>query len=125
MQLNAKNLKFIVNVLDDLLSYSLWRETKLLWFLFNKIYVYLIKSDTGHLKKILEENPQEILYVLESDFFFAILEKPLLHQFILLEKNTTLELSIIALNMETKWMSSAFLMALLSLNAVIQGKIHL
>ena len=58
-------------------------------------------------------------------FFFAILEKPLLHQFILLEKNTTLELSIIALNMETKWMSSAFLMALLSLNAVIQGKIHL
>ena len=69
MQLNAKNLKFIVNVLDDLLSYSLWRETKLLWFLFNKIYVYLIKSDTGHLKTILEENPQEILYVLESDFF--------------------------------------------------------
>ena len=64
MQLNAKNLKFIVNVLDDLLSYSLWRETKLLWFLFNKIYAYLIISDTGHLKKIsiLEENPQEILY---------------------------------------------------------------
>ena len=66
--------------------YSLWRETKLLWLLFNKIYVYLIKSDTGHLKKIsiLEENPQEILYY--SQIFFAILEKPLLHQFILLEK---------------------------------------
>ena len=64
MQLNAKSLKFIINVLDVLLSYSLWRETKLFWLLFNKIYVYLIKSDTGHLKKIsiLEENPQEILY---------------------------------------------------------------
>ena len=36
--------------------------------------MYLIKSDTGHLKKILEENPKEILYTRVRFFFCYIRE---------------------------------------------------